>query len=723
MNRIALKSPKESVALIAALFTSFSDIGGHTSAYQPAVLSVKEDICFGTSWLQLGEISLKPSPGLNNESEVVLAENAVRYGFYEWKLADYEDLQRQCFSIMGFHAQTDNEAEDRAKDTIRRALHSVIDVAMRLGLLFPQFDADIVEAMPFNRPTTVIADTNAVGKGGVDFLIRFLYPAARLKIPAIVAMEILNQSDNFFSKRRRALTKNVKPKQKPGILFDHVVSQASQRALLRFELHSDIEVERSPLFSDPLRSAFTPDKDKDWNDLNLSAPVKSYCDRLILETARQHLTTVAAGHPVMLMTGDEGLARMTLAEGMHPLFFHAGGSYQKYGTVLTGTRFHPFTGEVFSIPLPWLLWELAVTFGNARLGFEDGSRFFEVRAINQDLNWQPFHAKEDLLQVSWRGFEPNQYGGLEKQPVAILTKADVSAKDRQTSQQPESASKKTTIQEHTRKPPKSRPKLGPFNVHTVYRFDLNVLMDFIPDLLDKGTVPVSCEGTPFQKRGIKRKTISRYLGFLATGGFIIEVGGRIQATDSMHQLWEAMKVRDLPRAFQCLRQVPSLNDFFERLEKERRIEIDPKAPERDRPSPAYVQIAELCGHGLQLPHDGMYGTFSNPTMLEFVDAALKAYEKNLKSDEYILTGLWLETLVVDHGVHPIKARDRLAEAQAAGMLERYTQGSTPDTRFDRHTMTLLNVQDGRPVVAKVCLYHGDFIIPGKASVSIRLVRK
>ncbi len=54
------------------------------------------------------------------------------------------------------------------------------------------------------------------------------------------------------------------------------------------------------------------------------------------------------------------------------------------------------------------------------------------------------------------------------------------------------------------------------------------------------------------------------------------------------------------------------------------------------------------------------------------------------------------------------------------MLERYTEGSTPETQYERHNMATLEVSKGSATVREVNLYHGDFLIPGKASVSIRL---
>ena len=715
MSNGTIQSSSESVAYIASLCRG---------AEKPLLLSVREDICFGNEWLCLGNIALKPDPKAAHEEQFAPNENAVRLGYYEWRCKKLDTLQTECLKLMQPEAP-DEQGMSRATDKIRRALHSIIDVAARLGLLFPRFDPDMIACMPFHRPTTVIADTNAVGKGGVDFLVRFLCPVGRLKVPAIVAMEILNQSDKFFAMRRESLGNEQKPRKKAAILLNHVVSQANQRAMLRFELHSDIEVERTQIFSDPLRNAFTErDKEnqKDWPDLNLAAPVRGYCDRLIMETARQHLSTVAPGHPVMLMTGDEGLARMALAEGVQPLFFHAGRSPEVYGQMLAGTRFHPFTGEVFSVPLQGLLWELAVTFGSARLASEDGSKYFEVRAIDQDLSWQPFHARDDLLRVVWHGFELEHANRMPERSLVPLADTGRESAEAVLTRKPPQAGRETAIgKKAPERRAKGRPKLGPFNPSTVYRFDLTALFEFIPVLLEKGVLRITCEGTPL--RGKSKKTISKYLGFLTTGRFITEVEGRIQATESLQQLLGALTTPDVEGACNYFRAVPSLDEFLTRLHEERRIEAKVRAPERERPSPCYLQIAELCGYALQVPDEAIYGTFHSPSARDFVDLAVKAYESIRKGEDYVLTGLWLETLARENGVHPITTRARLAEAQAGNMVERYTQGSTPDTRFENHTMTVLEVDDGRPKPAKLCLYHGDFIIPGKASVSIRLKRK
>lgn len=707
MTNPILKSPQESVEYIAALFYSTDN--------RPLHLSVREDICFGDKWLGLGEIALKSGVLENSEEKLFLTENAVQYGFYEWKLASFDNLQNKCLELLGFNDSQNNTPDDNNKDKTRRTLEALIDVCRRMNLLFPYFDADIIASIPFHRPTTVVADTSAIEQGGVDFLVRFLCPMARLKIPAVVTMEIKNQSDRYFDLRRKSVKT---PKQKLSALLEHVKSQAGQRAILRFKFNSNIEVESNPIFSDPLRYAFQNEKVDGWPDLNLSAPQRSFCDRLILETARQHITTVTPGHPVMLMTCDEGLARMALAEGIQPFFFHAGKQAELFGQVLTGTRFHPFSGEVFSIPLQNLLWELAITFGSARIETEDKSKSFEIYAIDRELNWQPFHAKDDLLRVKWSGFElDNVINASGSGPL-------VSDEDKEHADinvpQKDFDKKKKDKKETKSQLVKPRPKLGNLNPNTIYQFDLNILFSFISKLLEKHVVPFDCTGTLLQDN--TSRTQSKYISFLQAGSFISEVSTGVQGTDSLQQLWDSLISRDIERASVLFKQVPSFSTFILELSKEGFIKIESDSSKTAFSSPTYIQIADMCGLALKIPKEAIYITNYNPDIPDFIDIAFSVYKSIRKGEDYVLTGEWLETLARVHHIHPINSRNLLNEAQASGMIERYTQGSTPDTRFDEHTFTMLDVENNKPKLMKVFIYRGDFIIPGKASVSIRLVR-
>ena len=228
------------------------------------------------------------------------------------------------------------------------------------------FDPLALESMPFQRPTTVITDTSGVLQGGLSFVARNLHPAARIKVPAVVQMEIVNFADRFLSNWRAVKVKPV------DLLMDHLNSQAGQRVLLQLELHSDVELERTFLLGDPLRGAFQREEEKELRELNLSVSIRAYADRLILESARQHQSQVSFGHQVLLLTSDQALARMAMAEGLSPLYFRSSRAASLFGRRLTGTNFHPFAGSICTRAVADVLWELATIFGTARLTTSDG---------------------------------------------------------------------------------------------------------------------------------------------------------------------------------------------------------------------------------------------------------------------------------------------------------------------------------------------------------------
>ena len=64
-------------------------------------------------------------------------------------------------------------------------------IPVRLGLGHPLFDPQALAAMPFRRPTTVVSDTSGVIQGGLGFVSRYLHPVARVRVPAVVQMEIV----------------------------------------------------------------------------------------------------------------------------------------------------------------------------------------------------------------------------------------------------------------------------------------------------------------------------------------------------------------------------------------------------------------------------------------------------------------------------------------------------------------------------------------------------
>ena len=317
-------------------------------------LSVSEERAFKGKWLSLGKIELVASD-LDAASCMKLAQN----GAFEWQLPDLSKVVTDAGKLLDLNSN--NEDSSRR---LSRVMDEVVSIATRIGLVHPKFDPAALEQMPFNRSTTVVIDTSGILQGALDFVVRFLHPAARVKIPSIAQMEIANQADRFLSTRR---TGSDKPNRRILELSEHLKSQGGQRALLRVELRGDTEVERTYLLGDPLRLAFKRDTGADVSDLDISTPNRSYADRLILEAARHHQAQSGPAHIVRLLTGDQGLARMAMAEGVRPIYFSAGRAEEVFGRRLSGQILDPFFGRIRGVPLTTLVWELATGFGSARL--------------------------------------------------------------------------------------------------------------------------------------------------------------------------------------------------------------------------------------------------------------------------------------------------------------------------------------------------------------------
>ena len=63
----------------------------------------------------------------------------------------------------------------------------------------------------------------------------------------------------------------------------------------------------------------------------------------------------------------------------------------------------------------------------------------------------------------------------------------------------------------------------------------------------------------------------------------------------------------------------------------------------------------------------------------------------------------------------------MQQASEAGLLRRSTEGSTTQTAHDDHVVHVLRTDsDEMPIAMPVRLYRGDYLIPGKASVSLRI---
>ena len=341
-------------------------------------LAVKEQRAFSGQWLPLGTITVTSEAPPQDRVDV------VREGAFEWSLPDVTETQHSLVGLLGV-----KEGDDK----VHRALDQVATIAVRVGLLHPIFDPAAIEQMPLRRPTTVVSDTSGALQGALDFVVRHLHPTARVKIPSIVQMEVANFSHRFFSIRRKGAERH-----RVDELIEHMKSQGGQRALVRLGTQDDVEIERTYLLGDPLRSAFQPDQDQHLRQLNISVPLRAVCRSPSVGGSTPATKRNQSGAtPCCSSQADQGLALMTLAEGARPLHFRAVQADALFGKRLMGRPLDPFTGESRPVSLASLLWSLRLL--SAVRVYSRDDRKWTVCALTEDKPWFPFHSTDDLL---WR---------------------------------------------------------------------------------------------------------------------------------------------------------------------------------------------------------------------------------------------------------------------------------------------------------------------------------
>ena len=646
-------------------------------------LWVSEERAFNDGWLSLGEISLVAGD-FKKASPVRL----VQQGAFEWQLPDLCTVVADAWKLLelGENKKRPEDALARDRTRLERAMDEVASIATRMGLLHPRFDPAALEQMPFRRSTTVVVDTSGVLQGALDFVTRFLHPAARVKIPAIAQMEIVNQADRFFRVRRsRSTTPHIRVRE----LVSHLTSQGGQRALLRVELHSDTEVERTYLLGDPLRSAFEKDSDPDVRHLDINSPIRSYADRLILEAARHHQAQSGPAHAVQLLTGDQGLARMAMAEGVRPLYFAASAATEVFGQRLSGQTLDPFVGHMRGLPLTTLVWELATGFGSVRLKSQHNE--LQVSAIGDGLSWAPYHAEQDLLWCS------------QAQTSSITA-------DRKTatgsSDEPD-----TGAGTKPARPPKRRE--APARRGTL-RLNVDGLFALVCALDDRVEMPVP------QIEEVLRSKANEYGRFLRSGGLVRSEAGVWTAGDRIPFLSAALRNERVGEVREVLLEVPSYAAFADRL---RGLAQGESLATEDlgRGSKTYRVLGEVTLMCATVASNEIYPTPNVPSPKEFSRIARERFSALDRGDSALVaTGEWLEALIREDGIHPEVARRQLDAASEAGLLRRSTEGSTTQLRFRDRVVHVLRSQSGEPVIEKVFLYRGDYLIPGKASVSLRI---
>ncbi|MEN8214982.1 MAG: hypothetical protein ABFS56_01100 [Pseudomonadota bacterium] len=296
-----------------------------------------------------------------------------------------------------------------------------------------------------------------------------------------------------------------------------------------------------------------------------------------------------------------------------------------------------------------------------------------MSAIGEGRTWNPYHAKDDLLWVRW---EPSNTFSSDKPSMTLG-----------------SASK----------------------------FSVSSMLSFIGIFQEKNRLTDE-EGMSIL--GMKNADYyAKYRNFLLAGNFLEQRKQFFIKTEQLEQLWEALKNGENSLIRKLLCCVQTFAEFIGNLKVGYPLTSKAISAVSHSAFPTYCALAEISCAGLYLSGEGICATSFYPELKAFSEIAVKSYQTLAKGEKYILTGLWLETLAKEYGIHPIIARNRLNEAQKAGLLERYTEGSTPETQFEKHTMHYLTVDNGVPVIQKVKLYRGDFVIPDRASVSIRIEGK
>lgn len=678
-----LSSPQDAAKEIAGVFLD----------NQAVVIEVKEDKCFdGEAYWPLGKVTLDA-----DYSSLESISQSLQHGAFEWTIKSYDEALEDLRGLLKIEPPAGSGKQDqyeRALAQLPRILDSVAATAVRTGLIHPIFDSHSIENMPFRQGTTVVADTSGVLQGALDFVSTFLHPAARIKIPAVVHMEVVNQADNFLKRRRAPKVLN-----RSALLLDHILSQAGQRALLRLELRTDTEVERSLLVGDPLRNAFQPYTENGVSDLQLSVPLRSYCDRLILEAARQHQSQSNPGHRLQLLTGDQGFARMALAEGVEPLYFRAISGKAFFGQILTGTRFHPFRATLYQVALQSVLWELATAFGSVRIASTDGARWVEIAAFGEELTWSPVHSHNDLLWVRNGGLPPASDASIsaERPEPSSITSNRVSQRTKAASMKAERAAESTQ--------------------RGSYRFNVERMLNLIIRLANEGHLP---DARVYELSGTKdERGFSEFRRFLLSGALAVHQDGRWTLTDSGLTLSAAISEGDSEKIAAGLSCVPSVGLFFKEL-SEAEIGKPLKLELPVRAETTYKTLAEICLLAAFIPSEGYYPTTSKPTLRDFTSIAVNRFKELESGDGIVAVGAWLEALVKHDGIHPERSRRYLDEAQASRMINRSTEGSTTDTRHDQHTVRILRGGAGGVKIETVHLYRGDFLIPNKSSSSLRL---
>ncbi len=666
----------------------------------PLQVEITEDIAFkhegDLHWIPLGEINFFPAKPSQGDEPYYDYWAAVRYGGFEWKLPNASALKEAVFNFEAIPKLEDNHKE-KLIHAVREGLQ---DILRRTLVQYPVFDAATMAMLPLQRPATIVPDTSAVHQGALDFICRFLMPWARIKVPAIIHMEILNNADNYFKIRFGPKVGQQKSSIRPRTLRQHILSQGGQRTLLRMEFNPEVELDRGDLGADPLRGIVTPSSDSEDKALGLQHITRSFADRLVVETARRFQFQTRPDRPLFLLTSDQGMARMAMAEGLGVMFFQARAVPQFEGRTVTGALLAPFSAEIHTVSFADILWELAVSFGRARISTISGSQGkLDLWGIGgEGATWQPLHAREDLL---WANIAPPARSS-QPQPLP-----------------PSEGPHQQLVVESTR--PTQPLQTSPEELKSSYKFSPDRLFALVGALVKEGRMTATVARECLALRS--QDTLRKYVRFLVSGRLVQDEGDQLRSTNKLAELWQALSIGEDIKTGEILRTVPSFNELWEFVASKGQVDSDDSnLPTVVTARPNYFALGEGMRAWVSVTGHGIVYTPSIPPCGQFAKTAMSVYSEISRADsaEWILTGKWLEKLAFEYGIHPVTVRELTGQSRQEELMRVFAEGSTPDNRFETHTFWTLSTQGEMPHLERAYFYRGDFLLPGTAAVRIKI---
>lgn len=211
-----------------------------------------------------------------------------------------------------------------------------------------------------------------------------------------------------------------------------------------------------------------------------------------------------------------------------------------------------------------------------------------------------------------------------------------------------------------------------------------------------------------------------YRRFLTSGELVDCTDGTWKAGERVRHLSAALRNERIEEVREVLLEVPSFAAFAEHLESL------PTGRAMDttvlgRGLRTYRILGEVTLLCAAISSSKIHATPNTPDPAAFSMIAARHFSSlDREGHGLVATGEWLESLIRDEGIHPEVARRLLDEASETGLLQRSTEGSTPQLRFEDRIVHVLRTDSGQPVVERIYLYRGDYLIPGKASVSLRI---